>query len=48
MKRLTIVILSVCVAVLSLSAVPLSVSWTDGNVDVQKGSSWLAVNLGTR
>ncbi len=48
MKRLTIVILSVCVTVLSLSAVPLSVSWTDGKVDMQKGSSWLAVNLGDK
>jgi len=48
MKRLTIVVLSVFVAVLSLSAVPLSVSWADGKVDVQKGSSWVAVNLGDK
>ena len=48
MKRLIIVILSVLVTVLTLSAVPLSVTWADGKVDVKKGSSWVAVNMGDK
>jgi hypothetical protein len=46
MKRLTFVLISALVAVLSLSAAPLTVSWADGKVEKQKGSTWLAVNMG--
>jgi hypothetical protein len=46
MKRLSLVILTVFVAALSLSASPLSVTWADGKVDMQKGSSWAAVAMG--
>jgi hypothetical protein len=48
MRRLSIVILTAFVAALSLSAVPLSVTWADGKVDMQKGSSWAAVNVGDK
>jgi hypothetical protein len=34
------------VAALSLSAVPLTVSWADGKVELQKGSSWVVINIG--
>jgi hypothetical protein len=31
-----------------LNAIPLTVSWVDGKVDMQKGSSWAAINLGDK
>jgi len=48
MKRLAFVIFSVLVAVLSLSAASLTVSWADGKVDMQKGSGWVALNMGDK
>ena len=48
MKRLTMVILVAFVALLSLSAVPLTVAWADGKVDLQKGSAWAAVKIGDK
>ncbi len=48
MKRLAMVLLVAFVALLSLSAVPLTVSWADGKVDLQKGSSWVAVKIGDK
>jgi len=46
MKKLCVVVMVAFVAALSLSAVPLTVSWADGKVDFQKGSSWVAINIG--
>ena len=48
MKRLAVAVLSAFVAVLSLNAVPLTVSWADGKVDLQKGSAWAVVNMGDK
>ena len=48
MKRITVVIMIAFVAALSLSAMPLTVSWSDGKVDVQKGSAWAAVSMGDK
>jgi hypothetical protein len=48
MKRLSLVILTAFVAAISLSAASLTVSWTDGKVDLKKGSSWVAVNMGDK
>ena len=48
MKRLTMVLLVAFVALLSLSAVPLTVSWADGKVDLQKGSAWAGVKIGDK
>jgi hypothetical protein len=48
MKRLTIVILTAFVAALTVSAVPLTVSWADGRVDLKKGSSWATVGMGDK
>jgi hypothetical protein len=48
MKRLTIAVLSTLFAALPLSAVSLTVSWADGNVERQKGSSWVNVVIGDR
>jgi hypothetical protein len=48
MKKLTLVVIVAFVAALSLSAVPLTVSWADGKVELQKGSSWIAVNMGDK
>lgn len=48
MKRLALVVVSAFVALISLSAVPLTVSWADGKVDLQKGSSWAAVSMGDK
>jgi hypothetical protein len=46
MKRVTILVILAFVAALSLSAVPLNVSWADGKVDLKNGSSWAAVGMG--
>jgi hypothetical protein len=46
MKRFTVVLLIAFVAVVGLSAVPLTVSWADGKVDMQNGSAWKAVSMG--
>jgi hypothetical protein len=46
MKRLLVVGIVAFLAALSLNAAPLSVSWADGKVDLQKGSSWVAVSMG--
>jgi hypothetical protein len=48
MKRLCVAAIVAFVAALSLNAVPLTVSWADGKVDLQKGSSWVAVNIGDK
>ena len=48
MKRFVMIILAAFVAALALSAVPLTVSWADGKVDLQKGSSWAAVAMGDK
>jgi hypothetical protein len=46
MKRLFISVVAVCLAVVSLSAGPVTVSWSDGKVDMKQGSAWVAVNIG--
>jgi hypothetical protein len=46
MKRFTVVVLIAFVATLGLYAVPLTVSWADGKIELQKGSAWAAVNIG--
>jgi hypothetical protein len=38
----------VLIAVLAASAVPLTVSWADGKVELQKGSAWAVVNIGDK
>jgi len=48
MKRLAIVMLMVLSAALSLSAVPMTVSWADGKVDLKKGSAWSAIGVGDK
>jgi hypothetical protein len=48
MKRLVMIFLVAFVAAIALSAIPLTISWTDGKVDLQKGSSWVAVNMGDK
>jgi hypothetical protein len=48
MKRALLIAISSLIAVLSLSAVPLTVSWADGKVELQKGSAWAAVNMGDK
>ena len=48
MKKLAIVILAAFVAAISLSAVPLTVTWSDGKVELQKGSSWMGINTGDK
>jgi hypothetical protein len=46
MKRLFIIVLVAFLAVVSVSAAPLTVSWADGKVDMKQGSAWVAVNMG--
>jgi hypothetical protein len=46
MKRYILVVLVAFAATLCLSAVPLTVSWADGKVDLKNGTSWAAVNMG--
>jgi hypothetical protein len=48
MKRLAIFALLAFIATVGLCAVPLTVSWADGKVDLKKGASWAAVNVGDR
>lgn len=48
MKRTILVLTAALIAVFSLGAVPLTVSWADGKVDVQKGSSWVVVSMGDK
>jgi len=48
MKRLTIVVLIAFVTALGIYAVPLTVSWADGKVDMKKNSAWAAVNVGDK
>jgi hypothetical protein len=48
MKRLTIAVMIAFVATLCLSAVPMTLSWVDGKVDLKKGSSWVAVGMGDK
>lgn len=48
MKRLSIIVLIAFVATLSIYAVPLTVSWADGKVDLQKGTAWSALNVGDK
>jgi hypothetical protein len=48
MKRALFAICLSLVAALALGALPLTVSWADGRVDVMKGSSWAAVNIGDK
>ena len=48
MKRTFLVIITALIVAISLNAVPLTVSWADGKVDVQKGSSWAVVNMGDK
>jgi hypothetical protein len=48
MKRFALVVIVTLVAALSLSAVPLTVSWADGKVELQKGSAWVVVNMGDK
>ena len=48
MKRLVMIILATLAVAFAASAVPLTVSWADGKVDLQKGSSWAAVNMGDK
>jgi hypothetical protein len=47
-KKVMIVLALAVFAAVSLIAVPLTVTWADGKVDMQKGSSWTAVNLGDK
>jgi hypothetical protein len=47
-KRLTIAVMMIFAAALASSAAPLTVSWADGKVELQKGSSWAAVGMGDR
>jgi len=46
MKRMALVVVITLAAVIYLGAAPLTVSWADGKVDMQKGSSWVAVSMG--
>jgi hypothetical protein len=46
MKRYLLIVVTALLAVVSLSAVPLTVSWADGKVELQKGSAWKAVAMG--
>jgi len=46
MKKFVLVAVSVFIAAIFLSAAPLTVSWADGKVDKQQGSTWLVVNMG--
>ncbi len=48
MKRAFLVVTATLIAILSLSAVPLTVSWADGKVDLQKGSAWASVSMGDK
>jgi hypothetical protein len=48
MKRFTIVVLIAFAASLGLYAVPMTVSWADGKVDLKNGSAWTAVNVGDK
>jgi len=48
MKRALLVLCAALLIGVSLAAVPLSVSWTEGRVDLQKGSSWALVGIGDR
>jgi hypothetical protein len=46
MKRALLALAVFVSGVLALNAVPLTVTWSDGKVDLQKGSSWITVNIG--
>ena len=47
MKRALVVAVAVFfAATFSLAAVPMTVSWADGKVDLKKGSSWTAIGVG--
>ncbi len=48
MKKLVTIFLIAFGAALALSAVPVTLSWSDGKVDMQKGSSWVAVAMGDK
>jgi hypothetical protein len=48
MKRLLIIVAILFFAAISLSAATLTVTWADGNVQVQKGSAWVGVEVGDR
>jgi hypothetical protein len=48
MKRLIVFVLIAFAATLSLSAVPMTVSWADGKVDLKSGSAWAAVSVGDK
>jgi hypothetical protein len=46
MKRFTVVVLVAFVAALGLYAVPLTVSWADGKVELKNGTAWTSVSMG--
>jgi hypothetical protein len=48
MKRLVLVVAAFFLVALASSAAPLTVSWADGSVDVQKGSAWTTVSMGDK
>jgi hypothetical protein len=48
MKRFPIVVLIALAAAAGLYALPLTVSWADGKVELKKGALWTAVNVGDR
>jgi hypothetical protein len=48
MRKWAIVVLVAFAVAVGLSAVPLTVSWADGKVELKKGSAWSALNVGDR
>ena len=46
MKRSMLVAAILFLAAMASSAATLTVTWADGDVQVQKGSAWVAVGLG--
>jgi hypothetical protein len=46
MKRFVVVVLIAFATSLSIYAIPMTVSWADGKVDLKNGDAWTAVNMG--